>query len=392
MRSRSATTAPARRAKPARSTASFKAIVEGIATPLLLTDRRGRVDYRNPAAQMCFGDSDRIETLLGSVSLPPPSANWTTLIHQALSAPAGVELPCTWVLRADATTRQGTIQLRGLASKTTRRSRSPAPTSEIVAVTFIESPSANSEAPSAESHRLESLGKLAARVAHELNNPLDGIIRYINLALRLADDSPESKLKNYLFESRTGLLRMVQIVGDLLEYSRNAGEGDELGVNEIVEQAIGIIAGAADDRRIVLAVDFQHRDMPKFRGTRLFQVLVNLLRNAIDAMPGGGRLTITSGLMDNDVILRVADTGPGLPLPIERVFEPFFTTKPPGKGTGLGLAISKEFVEGMGGTIRGENSPTGGAVLTVKLPSDQSRPDVQRDKGAGSPAPCENAP
>ena len=81
------------------------------------------------------------------------------------------------------------------------------------------------------SQRLASLGRLAARVAHELNNPLDGILRYINLALRVADDPPESKLKSYLSESRTGLMRMVQIISELLEFSRTTdGEFDELNV------------------------------------------------------------------------------------------------------------------------------------------------------------------
>jgi len=376
MRTRSATAAPVRRSKPARPTADFRSIVENLATPVILADRRGNVTYSNPAAQACFGDSRRIESLLESVVFPPPSENWTTLLHRGLGEVGGIRLACVRRSRHSGANAEGTIHILKLDRPSRRRSSAAPPPTETAVITFTEEKRRDADEPNEVSHRLLSLGKLAARVAHELNNPLDGIIRYINLALRLADESSDPKLQNYLFESRTGLLRMVRIIGDLLEYSRTAGESDEVGVNEIVEQAIAAVAAAADDRRIVVAVDFQHRDMPAIRGTRLFQVLVNLLRNAIDAMPGGGRLTITSGLIENHVVLRVADTGPGLPLPIERLFEPFFTTKAPGRGTGLGLAICKEFVEGMGGTIRAENLPTGGAVLTVRMPAP-SEPGAQ---------------
>jgi two-component system NtrC family sensor kinase len=220
------------------------------------------------------------------------------------------------------------------------------------------------------SRRLASLGKLAARVAHELNNPLDGILRYINLALRIVGDAPQPKLKTYLAESRTGLMRMVQIIGDLLEYSRStSGEFDAVGINEVMDEAVRSLAAAAEEHHVVVAADFQTPAMPTVRGSRLYQVCCNLLRNAIDAMPDGGRLTITSGIIDDEVVLRVADTGVGLPEPIEKVFEPFFPTKPPGKGPGLGLAICKDFIEDMQGTITASHGENGGAVFTVRIPA-----------------------
>ena len=219
------------------------------------------------------------------------------------------------------------------------------------------------------SDRLASLGKLAARVAHELNNPLDGILRYINLAMRLVDRSPEPKLQSYLSESRTGLMRMVQIIGDLLEYSRTSnGAFDASSINVVVEQAINESSTAAANFGVVVAADFQQQDMPTVCGNRLYQVCTNLIRNAIDAMPDGGRLSVTTGLVGDNVLIRVADTGPGLADPPTKIFEPFFTTKDPGKGTGLGLAICKDFVEGMGGTIEAANGKNGGAVFTVTIP------------------------
>ena len=85
-------------------------------------------------------------------------------------------------------------------------------------------------------------------------------------------------------------------------------------------------------------------------------------------MPVGGRLSITTGIVDDEVIIRVADTGVGLPPSPERVFEPFFTSKEPGKGTGLGLPICKDFIEDMKGTIAAAASDGGGAVFTVRIP------------------------
>ena len=225
------------------------------------------------------------------------------------------------------------------------------------------------------SERLVSLGRLASRVAHELNNPLDGILRYINLAMRLVDDAPDERLRKYLTESRTGLLRMVQIIGDLLEFSRTTeGEFEQMHINEVVEQAIRANAAASQDNRVVVTADFQTPDMPSVRGSRLHQVCVNLIKNAVDAMPDGGRLTLTTGTLDDQVVIRVADTGPGLPDPPEKVFEAFFTTKAAGKGTGIGLAICKDFIEDMKGTIDATPGEEGGAVFTVRIPITSCQP------------------
>ena len=105
--------------------------------------------------------------------------------------------------------------------------------------------------------RLTSLGRIATRVAHELNNPLDGILRYINLALRTLDEPSSERVRSYLSESRTGLMRMVQIIGDLLEYSRTTeGEFDDVCINRVIEQAIQANAAAAERNKVVVAADF----------------------------------------------------------------------------------------------------------------------------------------
>jgi len=235
--------------------------------------------------------------------------------------------------------------------------------------------------------RLTSLGRIATRVAHELNNPLDGILRYINLALRTLDDPSPNRVRSYLSESRTGLMRMVQIISDLLEFSRSTdGEFDDVCINRVIEQAIQAHAETAAGNKVVVAADFHSAEMPSIRGGRLFQVLCNLVKNALDAMPEGGRLTINSGVTGGEVVIRVSDTGPGLSHPPETIFEPFFTTKPMGQGTGLAFSVSRDFVEAMGGTIAAANQPNGGAVFTVRLPVDRCLPSSHRlQEGRAAP-------
>ena len=194
-------------------------------------------------------------------------------------------------------------------------------------------------------------------------------------------------------------MRMVQIIGDLLEISRcTEGEFDNVCINRVIEQAIQAHAATAEDNKVVVAADFHSLEMPSIRGGRLFQVLGNLIKNALDAMPEGGRLTITSGVTGGEVVIQVCDTGGGLSHPPETIFEPFFTTKAPGEGTGLGLAISRDFMEVMGGTLAAANQPNGGAVFTVRLPVDRCLPSSHRlqqgragrengtDVAAGDPA------
>lgn len=224
------------------------------------------------------------------------------------------------------------------------------------------------------SERLAAVGKLAAKVAHELNNPLDGIMRYINLAIRISqtEQGPE-RVVRYLGEARKGLGRMVQILGELLEFSRSSyGTYDEANVNRYVEDAVGAMQDKAL-RKGVNIVCSMEGVMPGLRvGSNLFQVFCNLIKNAVDAMPDGGTLTITTRTINGDVLVCFEDTGPGLPGDIGLIFQPFYTTKPAGQGTGLGLAICKDIIEKYNGRIIAENRMEGGARFTVVVPTETS--------------------
>jgi len=221
--------------------------------------------------------------------------------------------------------------------------------------------------------RMAAVGRLAARIAHELNNPLDGIMRYLNLALRISDQNENSQSSNYLRQSRKGLQRMVQIISELLEFSRSTHSVfEEADINKIVEESVKTMLGQAQENEVRI-IRHYGRNLPNIRSGNLFQVFCNLIKNAVDAMENGGSLTITTASDEHNLHVEFADTGCGFGEDIQaKLFEPFFTTKQTGKGTGLGLAICKDIMERYNGQIIAENCPQGGACFTVRIPLERT--------------------
>jgi signal transduction histidine kinase len=222
----------------------------------------------------------------------------------------------------------------------------------------------------ADTETLAAVGKLASRVAHELNNPLDGILRYINLTIRALENENLEKPKEYLLQCRLGLMRMIQIVKELLEFSRCPYSTQEfLPIEQIIEDAIKTINTKAEALDVKIHRNY-HAELPKIRSGNLFQVFCNLTMNSLDAMPHGGEIKIsTHQAKDNAIVVEFCDTGTGLPPEkTEIIFEPFFTTKEKGKGTGLGLAICRDIVNSYNGKITARNAPEGGSIFTVYLP------------------------
>ena len=224
------------------------------------------------------------------------------------------------------------------------------------------------------SERMAALGKLASRVAHELNNPLDGILRYINLALRVLDTPDHERAVRYLAECRRGLQRMVSIVSDLLEFSRSTrtsfGSGS---INTVIEEALRSYESKIREQGVTVVCSYNEK-VPTVRGGNLFQVFCNLIKNALDAMPQGGTLTVSTDLAEQHVVICFEDTGVGLPPDHQRIFDPFFTTKAAGQGTGLGLSICKEMVEKYQGRIQAGPGQGAGAVFRIQIPLDSCGP------------------
>jgi PAS domain S-box-containing protein len=227
----------------------------------------------------------------------------------------------------------------------------------------------NTQRKLANFEKFVTVGKLASKVAHELNNPLDGILRYVNLALRAIENEQIDKPRHYLLRCREGLMRMVHILSELLEFSRTTyAPFERVRIDHIVEDAIKTMEPAAQASRIQILRSYAP-DTPQISAGDLLQVFLNLTKNALDAMPSGGTLNVATRVAADSTAVEFRDTGIGFPPEhAQAIFEPFFTTKEKGKGTGLGLAICKDIIDKYQGRITAENTPAGGSVFTVHLP------------------------
>ncbi|MCK5557302.1 MAG: PAS domain-containing protein, partial [Candidatus Hydrogenedentes bacterium] len=213
-----------------------------------------------------------------------------------------------------------------------------------------------------------AVGRIAAGVAHELNNPLDGVLRFVNLSL--SKDDLDSSVTEYLQDARDGLNRMADIIKALLSFSRKSTGADNasVNVNEVVEEAVAAMAPTAASEGMEVRLNLCENGLT-VRGGQLRQVCTNLIKNAYDAMAEGGTLDITTCMDDDTVRIRFTDEGHGIPADMmDKIFEPFVTTKEIGKGVGLGLSICKRIIEHYHGDIRVESTVGRGTTFTVELP------------------------
>ena len=219
------------------------------------------------------------------------------------------------------------------------------------------------------SEKMASVGLLAAGMAHEIGAPLAAIIGYSGiLSEELAGDPEKS---DYLRRIAEDAGRIDRLVRDLLNYAKPVKpEIERIDVKEFFDDLYAMLERQGVFKRLETSLTIGE-DLPILYLDRhqLMQVLMNLVMNARDAMPDGGRLRISASVVDNDYLLiEVEDSGEGiLAENVDRIFDPFFTTKEPGKGTGLGLAISARLVESFGGRITVESGP-GRTIFRVKLP------------------------
>lgn len=221
-----------------------------------------------------------------------------------------------------------------------------------------------------QSAKLASLGELVAGIAHEINNPLTGILMFSSIAQQ--DPRLHPDLKNDLAMVVAETERCARIVKNLLEFSHEIVLEKKLdSLNRLIRYTLDVVAGqtALKNVRIV-----QHSDtaLPEFEfdPAQLEQVFMNIILNAGQAMPGGGMLTIVTGRQDPDMaFVQFTDTGSGIADEvIENIFDPFFTTKGRKHGTGLGLSISYGIVKSHGGTIEVASRVGEGTTFTVLLP------------------------
>lgn len=225
------------------------------------------------------------------------------------------------------------------------------------------------QAQMVQTEKLVSLGQLAAGAAHEINNPLTGILGYSDL---LADDPSLGDRQRVVADKiRTLARRIKTLVTSLLSFARRVpSEKAHLDLNQVLMSALHLSNLDLRGKKVEIET-LADMDLPPVRGdaNQILQVFFNLMSNAVDALEevGGGKLLIRTSHNDERAIIEFSDTGPGIKSP-HQVFDPFFTTKPAGKGTGLGLSIVYGIVQEHGGRIECFNRPEGGATFIVELP------------------------
>jgi signal transduction histidine kinase len=232
--------------------------------------------------------------------------------------------------------------------------------------------------------KMMSLGRLAASLVHEINNPLSGILNYLRLMHRMMDRSEftpsmADKFKGYLeiVEKETG--RCAQIISGLLSFSRKSSPVFEpIHMAELVDRCILLSRHKLELANISLICNVPQNMQPVMGDFNLLQqCIINLIFNAADAMTGGGNLTLKADYdkAAHQVTFLVKDTGPGISSQeLPHIFEPFYTTKTEGHGVGLGLSTVFGIMEQHGGSVRAESRPGEGAEFFLTLPCAESSP------------------
>jgi signal transduction histidine kinase/CheY-like chemotaxis protein len=219
--------------------------------------------------------------------------------------------------------------------------------------------------------KLSTLGEIIAGIVHELNNPLTAVLGFSELLAQANMNERSNEMARTVYHEA---LRSKRIVENLLDFAkRRSSEESRVDVHNLIGKALELTAYESRVNNIRV----KRRFAPGMENTAgnpflLEQVFFNVITNAQQAMSkhgDSGELTISTELLQESIVIRFRDTGPGIPKEIEnKIFEPFFTTKSPARGTGLGLSLCHKIMERHGGTIRYESSPEGSAIFIITLP------------------------
>ncbi len=220
------------------------------------------------------------------------------------------------------------------------------------------------------SEKLASIGRLAAGIAHELNNPLTSVLTFSSLLLRKAEDGQKDRLDIIVKETT----RCREIVRRLLNFSHQTEpRKEDCNINLVVESALSLTKNQLKVKENPITVKKELGELPSLQldPNQMLEVFINIIINAVDAMAKGGELGIATCLTEdaNAVEIKISDTGYGIAKEnLEKVFDPFFTTKEVGKGTGLGLAVTYGIIDGHNGSIDVESEVGKGTMFVIRLP------------------------
>ena len=225
--------------------------------------------------------------------------------------------------------------------------------------------------------KMATIGRLAAGIAHEINNPLQMITNQAGWINELLPEEDPEKVKNLdeykksVEQIRHHVKRAGTITHRLLGFSKKiSAEKEQVQINDLINETVSFIEKEADNCNIRVIKNLaDNLPVTMTDGPQLQQVFLNLLNNAMDAIGKRGVIEIRTGLQEGRLIIEFSDNGPGIRTEnLKQIFDPFFTTKDPDKGTGLGLYISYDIIKKLGGSIHADNRKQGGAQFTIILP------------------------
>lgn len=221
------------------------------------------------------------------------------------------------------------------------------------------------------SEKLASLGLLTAGIAHEINTPLTGISSYVQLLLKSSQSSADREIAEKI---EAQIERVAKMVRSLLSFSRGEkGQIKKFPLKNCIGDILTLLDYRIKKQSINLNIKIPEEIEIWGELDKLQQVFLNIISNAIDAMPDGGTLKIEAERKENQVMIKISDTGVGIKREhLNRIFEPFFTTKGYGRGTGLGLSISYQIVKEHNGDITVDSEPGKGTTFTISLPANFS--------------------
>jgi signal transduction histidine kinase len=218
------------------------------------------------------------------------------------------------------------------------------------------------------SEKMASLGQLTAGIAHEINNPLGGLLNCV----KTMQEEPENLElhKRYIPLLETGLRRIEHIMRQLLNFGRKAPlTFSKVDMDGVIRECLELLEYRLKNITLVLDLNLDEKYCIDVEALR--QIIVNTSLNAIQAMPEGGSLTVSTKRTHSRIVITVKDTGTGIdPAIMGKIFDPFFTTKEVGEGTGLGLAVTYSLVQQMDGTINVQSEPGKGTIFTISLPAN----------------------
>jgi len=353
-------------------------IIHGSPIAIVVADRYANILLMNPAAEHLFGYSQREAITRVSVESLYPAGTAKDIMKQLRSRKLGGKgkLLSTHATILNASGKEIPVELNAsIIYEDDTEVATVGIYKDLRTILAMQDKLKKASTQIVQSEKMASLGKLAAGVAHEINNPLTGILMYASIAKDgLGKNNQCQKELEYIIEDAE---RCSDIVKNLLTYSRQAvnAEKEIQPVNALVNEGLALIRDQKLFLNITLVKHLSEEEMYiKVDKNQMNQVIINIVMNAVDAMDKKGTLTLRTyrDKKRNEIHLEISDTGSGIPKEnLPRIFDPFFTTKEQGQGTGLGLSTVYGIVKKNHGNISVKDSGPHGTTFLLKFPQDK---------------------